>query len=86
MKVNLQDNFSISKLVIGCMRLNEWNFNVEQRIEFVEWCIEQGITTFDHADIYGGNHHNEELFGEVLQIKPQLRKNRNYYKMFNMCS
>ncbi|MGP7817640.1 aldo/keto reductase [Niallia sp. 01092] len=62
MKVNIQNNFSVSKIVIGCMRMNEWNLNVEQRVEFVEWCIEQGITTFDHADIYGSNHHNEELF------------------------
>lgn len=74
MKVNLHDKFSISKLVIGCMRMNEWKLNVEQRVEFIEWCIEQGITTFDHADIYGGSHNNEALFGEALQAKPELRE------------
>ncbi|MED4229083.1 aldo/keto reductase [Neobacillus cucumis] len=83
MKVNLQDNFSISKLVIGCMRMNEWNFSIEQSVEFVEWCIEQGITTFDHADIYGGNHHNEALFGEVLKMKTQLR---NEMEIITKCS
>ena len=85
MRVNLQDNFSISKLVIGCMRLNEWNLNVKQRIEFVEWCIEQGVTTFDHADIYGGNHRNEELFGEVLQMKPQLREKIEIITKCSIC-
>ncbi|MFC0560870.1 aldo/keto reductase [Halalkalibacter alkalisediminis] len=85
MKVNLQDNFSISKLVIGCMRMNEWNFSIEQRVEFVEWCIEQGITTFDHADIYGGNHHNEALFGEVLKMKTQLRDEMEIITKCSMC-
>ncbi|MFT8323003.1 MAG: aldo/keto reductase [Bacillus sp. (in: firmicutes)] len=85
MKVILQDNFSISKLVIGCMRMNEWNWSVEQRLAFVEWCIEQGITTFDHADIYGGNHHNEALFGEVLQRKPSLREKIQIITKCSIC-
>ncbi|WP_332696014.1 aldo/keto reductase [Halalkalibacter lacteus] len=85
MKVNLDDHFSISKVVIGCMRMHEWNFDVEQRIEFVEWCIEQGITTFDHADIYGGNHQNEALFGEVLQKKPQLREKIEIITKCSIC-
>jgi predicted oxidoreductase len=63
--------------------MNEWNFSIEQSVEFVEWCIEQGITTFDHADIYGGNHHNEALFGEVLKMKPQLR---NEMEIITKCS
>ncbi|MGZ4159174.1 MAG: aldo/keto reductase [Neobacillus sp.] len=85
MKVNLQNNFSISKLVIGCMRMNEWNLSIKQRIEFVEWCLEHGITTFDHADIYGGNHHNEALFGEVLQRKPQLREKMEIITKCSIC-
>jgi len=67
------------------MRLHEWGFSLEQRIEFVEWCIDQGITTFDHADIYGGNHHNESLFGEVLQMKPELREKIEIITKCSMC-
>lgn len=85
MKIKLYDDFSVSKLVIGCMRMNKWNLTVEQRIEFVEWCIEQGITTFDHADIYGGNHHNEELFGEVLQKKPEIREKMELITKCSIC-
>ena len=36
--------------------------------------LEQGITTFDHADIYG-DHSNEEVFGRVLKHEPALRVN-----------
>ena len=28
--------------------------NKKQIIDLIQHCIEQGITTFDHADIYGG--------------------------------
>ncbi|MFD1776950.1 aldo/keto reductase [Paenibacillus rhizophilus] len=74
MKIQLNEQLSISKLVIGCMRMNDWNLSAEQAVEFIEWCIERGITTFDHADIYGGDHRNEALFGESLQLKPSLRE------------
>jgi predicted oxidoreductase len=65
--------------------MHEWDFDPEQRIEFVEWCIEQGITTFDHADIYGGNHQNEALFGEALQKKPQLREKIEIITKCSIC-
>ena len=38
----------------------------------VEAALEIGITTFDHADIYGGGE-AESLFGEVLARSPGLR-------------
>ncbi|WP_081321619.1 aldo/keto reductase, partial [Bacillus mycoides] len=41
---------------------------------FIEDCMDLGITTFDHADIYGG-YTCEGLFGEALQLKPSLREN-----------
>ena len=33
---------------------------------------ERGVTTFDHADIYGG-YSVEALFGEALALAPHLR-------------
>jgi len=41
--------------------------------ELIEASLEAGITTFDHADIYG-DHSNEEIFGNVLRKNPSLRK------------
>lgn len=65
--------------------MHEWGLNLQQRTDFVEWCIDQGITTFDHADIYGGNHHNEALFGEVLQMKPELREKIEIITKCSIC-
>lgn len=39
----------------------------------VNLCLELGINTFDHADIYG-NYQCEELFGQVLQKKSFRRQ------------
>ena len=38
----------------------------------IDACLEAGITTFDHADIYGG-YTCEGLLGAVLKEVPQLR-------------
>ena len=39
----------------------------------VHSALDLGITTFDHADIYG-DHSNEERFGQVLRQDPTLRQ------------
>ena len=38
----------------------------------MQTCIENGITTFDCADIYG-EYGYEELFGKALALEPELR-------------
>ncbi len=53
-------------------RLGEWDMSVQQRIAFIEDCIALGVTSFDHADIYG-NYSVEGLFGEALRAQPSLR-------------
>jgi predicted oxidoreductase len=53
-------------------RMGEWNMTVEQRVTLIEQCIAMGVTSFDHADIYG-NYGVEGLFGEALHIEPLLR-------------
>ena len=62
----------LSNLVAGAWRLAEWDFNVDQRIAWIEGNIERGLTSFDHADIYGG-YQVEALFGEALAKAPALR-------------
>lgn len=47
--------------------------SVKDRLRFIEGAIELGMTTFDHADIYG-DYSCESLFGEALAEKPALRK------------
>ncbi len=63
---------TLSRIVAGMWRMNEWGMTVEQRLAFIERCIELGVTTFDHADIYG-DYGVEGVFGEALRLRPALR-------------
>lgn len=65
------DGPELSVLSAGMWRLHEWNFSTSDLIRFIETSIETGVTTFDHADIYG-NYGNEELFGKALREQPGL--------------
>ncbi|MFO1338154.1 MAG: aldo/keto reductase [Burkholderiaceae bacterium] len=62
----------LSPLVAGAWRLADWQFGVDQRIAWIEGNLERGLTSFDHADIYGG-YRVEALFGEALARAPGLR-------------
>ncbi|MCF0134920.1 MAG: aldo/keto reductase [Lachnospiraceae bacterium] len=60
----------VSEIVIGLMRISRMNAaEVEQ---LVEASLEEGINAFDLANIYGGGH-CEELIGQLLQRRPELR-------------
>lgn len=63
---------TLSRIVAGMWRMGEWNMSAEQRVAFIEQCIALGVTSFDHADIYG-NYGVEGLFGEALRLQPSLR-------------
>ncbi|MGL5978976.1 MAG: aldo/keto reductase [Erysipelotrichaceae bacterium] len=62
----------LSSVLHGHWRLKEWNLSTEQLTALVEQCIDAGVTSFDHADIYGG-YTCEEMFGRVLAAEPELR-------------
>ncbi|EFE94339.1 oxidoreductase, aldo/keto reductase family protein [Serratia odorifera DSM 4582] len=50
----------------------EWGMTPQQLLGFIEQHIELGVTTADHADIYGG-YACEQAFGEAMRLKPSLR-------------
>lgn len=62
----------LSPIIAGAWRLAEWQFSVEQRLAWIEGCMARGLSSFDHADIYGG-YQAEALFGEALAQRPALR-------------
>lgn len=64
--------FTGSRLAQGYWRLAEWGMSDQELVRFIEQCIEVGITTVDHADIYG-DYQCEALFGKALARKPSLR-------------
>ena len=63
----------VSPAIYGFYRWNEVE-NPTQTIErIVNLCLELGINTFDHADIYGA-YQCEELFGRVISQKSFKRE------------
>ncbi len=58
-----------SKIIAGTMTWGNWGkqFSKKEMEAFMHHCIEQQITTFDHADIYGG-YTNESQFGDAYAI------------------
>lgn len=66
-RVELQGGVSLSRLVYGMWRLAEDVDVSPAHIRAkVEACLAQGITSMDHADIYGG-YAVEEMFGAALK-------------------
>jgi len=64
---------SFSPLVMGYWRLMEWGMTSQQLVQFIEQHLECGISTVDHADIYGG-YQCEAEFGKALRLQPSLRQ------------
>ena len=65
--------FQGSRIAQGFWRANEWQMSKQERLSFIEACMALGVTTFDHADIYG-DYQCEALFGESLALKPNIRE------------
>lgn len=65
---------ALSRLVYGVWRLaDDSNTSTDQVRRKIDRCLEQGITSFDHADIYG-NYECERLFGQALHADSSLRE------------
>jgi predicted oxidoreductase len=59
------EGLQFSEIIQGFWRLAEWEYSTAETAKFITQCFDLGITTFDHADIYGG-YRCEELFGEAF--------------------
>ncbi len=63
----------LSEFIQGYWRLAEWYMSPAELLDFLKQHIELGITSVDHADIYG-NYTCEQLFGEALALEPAIRE------------
>lgn len=54
----------VPAVILGCMRMN--SLSVQEAARVIEVAADNGITFFDHADIYGGGD-CETLFGKALK-------------------
>lgn len=59
----------VSQLIAGFWRLKHWGWSPQQLFTYIKQNVEQGITTMDHAMVYG----SEAPFGQALAIEPSLR-------------
>ncbi|MBN3783553.1 oxidoreductase [Burkholderia sp. Ac-20345] len=62
-----------SRIVFGMWRIGDWALSARERRALIEAALELGVTSFDHADIYG-DYAAEGLFGDVLADAPHLRE------------
>ena len=64
-----------SELIIGCMSWGKWGkqFSTKEQIDMIQFCVENGNATFDHADIYG-DYSTEAEFGKAFAKSGILRK------------
>jgi len=58
----------VSPAIYGFYRWGSDEINGNKMEKIIDLCLEVGINTFDHADIYGG-YQCEEVFGEIIKDK-----------------
>jgi len=71
-RIKLAEDFEVSRVVHGYWRLTDWKLTDQDLLELIRKVMEFGITTFDHADIYG-DYTCERLFGNALVLDKSLR-------------
>jgi len=70
-----------SRIISGAWR---WHTVSQDTVaKLIQTSLDEGITTFDHADIYG-DHGNEEIFGNVLKKNPSLRSQMELVTKFGI--
>jgi len=60
-----------SEIALGCMRIA--SLSNQDIATLIHTALDEGITFFDHADVYGGGK-SEEKFAEALNMTPRLRE------------
>lgn len=70
--VQLSEKLSLSPIVQGFWRLESWNWNTKELVEFMNACIDKGVTSFDTAEIYSATL-CEKLMGEAFAADKTIR-------------
>ncbi|NUY81259.1 aldo/keto reductase [Flavobacterium sp. MAH-1] len=73
----------LSPIISGTMNWGAWDkkLSAEEMAHTIHICLENGITTFDHADIYGG-YTTEAEFGEGFK---KSRLSRESIQLISKC-
>ena len=72
-RISITDSLDFSQLIYGMWRLADDPNTSPNHVEAkIQTALDQGITTFDQADIYGG-YTAETVLGGALKANPALR-------------
>ena len=72
-RIKINENIDFSQIIYGMWRLADGEINDAKSVtDKINLCLDQGITTFDQADIYG-DYSAEALFGIALKEDKSLR-------------
>ncbi len=80
----MYENFkSYSRIIAGTMTWGQWGkkLSLNEMIERLHYAVQLGVTTFDHADIYGG-YSTEAEFGKALKSS---KIDRNVIQLITKC-
>jgi predicted oxidoreductase len=73
-RIELAQGLSFSRLVYGMWRLADDSDTAVKHVDAkINAALDQGITTFDQADIYGG-YTAEAVMGTAMKANPSLRQ------------
>ena len=69
----LLGDIQVSPIIAGVWKWGAWGHELgaKEQARIIEEAVDMGITTFDHADIYGG-HLAEAEFGKALELLPGI--------------
>lgn len=72
----MNNTLKYSRIIAGTMTWGKWGkqHSTKAMIELINHCLENNITTFDHADIYG-DYTTEEQFGKAFAESSIKREN-----------
>lgn len=74
---------TFSPIIMGTMRWGIWGANHSEKEvqKLIETSLEEGFSTFDHADLYG-DYTTEKLFGDAFS---QMNINREEVQLISKC-
>lgn len=71
-RIKLSDELSLTSVVQGFWRLEDWKWTAKELAEFMNACIDKGVTSFDTAEIYSATL-CEKLMGEAFAEDKSIR-------------
>jgi predicted oxidoreductase len=83
-RVTLSPSLNLSRIVYGMWRVaDDADTSVKHVEAKINACLDQGITSFDQADIYG-DYSAEAVLGEALRAVPSLRAKMEIVTKFDI--